>query len=238
MRWRWGRIGSIVTMATIWTPPSDYKGWLDHVFNRPVTKPEWFWQATAEAGWEPNEDDFLTYVAQAFERPEDVFRGFPDPQVAQGLNFLISPSCSNDMHALKDAKIPWQKRQRVIRAISVLFKDLFAKRCSPVLSAVDEKGGGPLNVVCYIWWDVIPLFGDPKEADHKDIDQEVLAVMKSALALDHVACQESALHGLGHWARHYPTQVGKMIDEFLAGNTKLRPELKKYALQARAGRVL
>lgn len=225
-------------MATIWTPPTDYRGWLDHVFNRPVAKPEWFWEATTEAGWEPAEADFLTYVAQTFEGPEAAFRGFSDAQISQGLNFLINPSCSNDMFALKDEKFAWPKRQRVIRAIPTLFRDCFAKRCSPLLSAIDEQGAGPLNGSCYMWWDVFPLSGDAKNVAQNDLDQEVLAVMQSTLNLDHVACQESALHGLGHWARHYPAQVGKIIDEFLAGNTKLRPELKHYALQARTGRVL
>jgi len=57
------------------------------------------------------------------------------------------------------------------------------------------------------------------------------------LELDHIACQESALHGLGHWAHSYPERVEKIVDEFLTHNENLRPELKQYALQARSGKV-
>jgi len=224
-------------MTTIWTAPTDYKGWLEHVFNRPVTKPEWFFAATAEAGWEPAENDFLTYVAQAFEGPEAAFRGFSDAQIAQGLNYLISPSCSNDVFALKDGTISWPKRQRAVRAILTLFRDLFAKRCPAVISSIDEKGGGPLNGVCYVWWDVFPLHGDPQKSEQKDLDHEVMVVMQKTLELDHIACQESALHGLGHWAHSYPERVEKIVDEFLTHNENLRPELKQYALQARSGKV-
>lgn len=224
-------------MAIIWTPPTDFKGWLEHVFNRPVTRPEWFWETTAEADWEPAQDDFLAYIAQAFERPEAAFRRFSDSQIAQGLNFLISPSCSNDMFALKDNHIPWHKRQRAVRAISTIFRDLFAKRCLPVLSHLGGEGGGPLNGVCYMWWDVIPVFSDPQKTEQKDLDREILATMQSTLELDHVACQESALHGLGHWSHYHQDCVEKIIDQFLTRREKLRPELRQYALQARTGRV-
>ncbi|HAZ09278.1 MAG TPA: hypothetical protein DCZ01_12345 [Elusimicrobia bacterium] len=202
-----------------------------------MTRPEWFWETTAEADWEPAQDDFLAYITQAFERSEIAFRGFSNAQIAQGLRFLISPSCSDGMFALKDDNIPWLKRQGVVRAIRTLFRDCFAKRCSSKLSHLDEKNLDPLNGVCYIWWDVFPIYGAPQNTEQKDLDHEILAVMQSTLELNHVACQESALHGLGHWSHYYQDRVEKIIDQFLTHNEKLRPELRQYALQASAGRV-
>jgi hypothetical protein len=61
--------------------------------------------------------------------------------------------------------------------------------------------------------------------------------MADVLALDSVACQESALHGLGHWQAAYPHVVEATIDRFLAARPRARPELVAYARGARAGCV-
>jgi len=62
--------------------------------------------------------------------------------------------------------------------------------------------------------------------------------MADILTIDRVACQESALHGLGHWQRRWPTEVARIIDEFLARNANARAELLAYARSARGGCVL
>lgn len=67
---------------------------------------------------------------------------------------------------------------------------------------------------------------------------EVVEVMRSILAIDHVACQESALHGLGHGHhREQAAAVERIVDEFLEREGNLRPELRKYAQAARIGCV-
>ena len=72
----------------------------------------------------------------------------------------------------------------------------------------------------------------------RKLNDELLALMEQELALDSPACEEGALHGLGHWARHYPERVGATIDAYLKRNPALSPELKNYALSAKAGCVL
>lgn len=62
-------------------------------------------------------------------------------------------------------------------------------------------------------------------------------ILRRLLAIPHDACRESALHGLGHWAHHYP-QVAGIVDEFLSSAPGLRPELIAYAERARIGNVL
>jgi hypothetical protein len=64
-------------------------------------------------------------------------------------------------------------------------------------------------------------------------------MLRSILAIDHSACQESALHGLGHRCeigRDNP-EVEAIIDDFLKRKLDLRPELRQYALSARRGMV-
>jgi hypothetical protein len=64
-----------------------------------------------------------------------------------------------------------------------------------------------------------------------------LDAMRDVLGLDAVACQESALHGLGHWQSAYPDEVGDIVDAFLATAPDRRPDLVRYAQSARVGCV-
>jgi hypothetical protein len=93
-----------------------------------------------------------------------------------------------------------------------------------------------------MWWDVIPIHGT-SEKERNDrrpnpLDQACLAVMRDTVRLPNPACQESALHGIGHWALAYPAFAATTIDAYLAANPKLRPELVRYAQAARTGSVL
>lgn len=96
----------------------------------------------------------------------------------------------------------------------------------------------PLNGVCYMWWDIIPFYGKSGDARREVFDPHCLDVMEMTLQLPSIACQESALHGLGHWEHAYPDRVKRVIDAFLKANPDVDPELREYALDARVGGVL
>ena len=134
------------------------------------------------------------------------------------------------MLALVDPALPLAARLRALRSFVPLFGQLMAIRCSAHLCHLDEAAS-PLNDVCYMWWDL--LWHQLPE----DIDAEVLVTLRRLLAIRHPACQESALHGLGHCARRCP-QAADIVDEFLSGADGLRPELISYAQRARIGKVL
>lgn len=110
--------------------------------------------------------------------------------------------------SLIEPGVAWPERQRGIRAIAALFTRLFARRCSNHLSHFDEKGASPLNSACYMWWDLFPTWGQPEDPVEAKLDAELLAVMSQILAIDSLPCQESELHGLGHWHMHYPARAG------------------------------
>ena len=88
-----------------------------------------------------------------------------------------------------------------------------------------------------MWWDILPLIGHPGKPEFAKLDQAALTVMEECLALPSVACQESALHGLGHWNMYFPSEVQSIIDSFLKSEKNLRPELLQYAKSARSGCV-
>jgi hypothetical protein len=124
--------------------------------------------------------------------------------------------------------------------MQTLYKEVFQNRCSPYLSHQQHEKADvdPLNNICYMWWD---LLGPHMMADYPDgraWNIACLRVMSGALKLSSISCQESALHGLGHWRRYFPKEVEKAISDFLKRNRNMHPDLRKYALRAKRGDVL
>ena len=164
--------------------------------------------------------------------------GYTDEQLNRGFWYLLSNGLSDYMCALADASVPLADRVRCVRSFVPVFENLLAVRCTPHLSHLDEPGAGPLNLAGYMWWDSIPFGVAPTDASGRELGEAALGAMADILTIDRVACQESALHGLGHWQRRWPTEVARIIDEFLARNANARAELLAYARSARGGCVL
>ena len=114
------------------------------------------------------------YLTQLFTDPEPILAPYTDAQLNQGLWFLVSSSCSNYMFTLLEQEVPWPARQAGIRAITDLFARLFANRCSPHLSHLDERGANPLSSACYMWWDLFPTWAHPESPTERDVDAELL----------------------------------------------------------------
>lgn len=218
-----------------------FEGWLRYVFDHSVDdhKLEWYWDMDREE-WneEANPGETVQFLTRAFENAEVVFRPYSDAQLNQGLWFVASNACSNHMFTLMNERVPWPARQRCIASFHRLYEQCFAKRCTPHLSHIDEPGAGPLNGVCYMWWDIIPIAGRPEDPAGEAFDRTILQVMDSTLQLDSIACRESALHGLGHWQHAYPQQVGTIIDRFSMSHKDLPEKLQEYMMNAYVGHVL
>ncbi len=214
--------------------------WLWHVFDHPVTSPEWHWGIDAEP-LHLAPDRTVEYLQRLFSNPVPALRQYSDAQINQGLHYLVSSECSDYAFALLESNAPWPARRECIRAIFDLFEQLFAPRCAEHLSHLDrgkgKSGGASLDAVCYMWWDCFPTWGQPEESEQAEFDAKCLAVMGRILSLGALSCQESALHGLGHWHLHYPKQAEKIIDRFLEKREPLPNELREYAKDARCGFV-
>jgi hypothetical protein len=154
------------------------------------------------------------------------------------LTYLISTSASGDRGWFYDRTIPASARIDFVMSNIDLFAHLFAPRCEAKLGHLSEDSGQPLNQRCYMWWDDFPSVALGDDPDRDAINRACLETMRGILALDSAACQESALHGLGHSARSFPRDVERAIDSYLANGAPCRPELAAYARAARAGCVL
>jgi len=218
-----------------------FEEWLLYVFDHPVDemKNAWYWDMDRE-WWDEAENpaETVQFLTQTFENAGVLLEPYSDAQLNQGLWFLVSNACSNHMFALMDESVSWPERQRCISSIHQLYEQCFAKRCSSHLSHVDEPGANPLNLVCYMWWDLMPISGMPDNPTHREMDEAILQVMDSTLQLDSIPCRESALHGLGHWQPQYPERVGKIIDKFSMSQPELPAKLRAYMINAYTGYVL
>ena len=151
---------------------------------------------------------------------------------------MISPGLGEHMLCLDEPALPIAMRVWCVRACESLFRKLLLPRCSPHLSHCDWHGAAPLNSICYMWWDIMPVHGGPQEDDRRALHAAALETMRAILQMDSVACQESALHGLGHWHTAFPEETERMIDAFVRSHPHTRPELLTYARGARCGCVL
>ena len=129
--------------------------WVTFIFDHPITNPAWHWDANLL--W-PELDLHLdvAYITQVFAEPDRILKPFSDAQVNQGLYLLLN---EDYMFSLREQTVPLAERLRGIRSMEALFAKCFAVRCSPHLSHLDESGANPLNAVCYMWWDALPIHG-------------------------------------------------------------------------------
>lgn len=228
-------------LATIWLmhhdpelePDLSFDAWVRHVFDHPVTQPEWYFTDQVDP-WATEPRMVLGHLTRLFEAPEFLTSAYSRPQLGQGFWYLASAG-SEYMRFLHDTATPWSIRLRTISSIPVLFERLFDRECGDALGHLDRTGNDPLATICYMWWDIFPTVPDRPE---KRLTDALVDAMATILYLPSESCQESALHGLGHEQCRWPERVIEIIDGFLDEQKNLSPELKAYALRARDGGIL
>lgn len=215
----------------------DFDDWIEHCFNHPVTDPQWHFSTKAPT-WNAPNSITIQYLIRLFEHPCEALERFSDEQVNQGLWYIIHNACSDHMYVLVDTKLAIADRVACMSALSGLYSKLFLSRCSDDLShGKRPEPASALNSICYMLWDVLPYMPAPENPEQRAIDDAGLAVLSQALRLPSIACQESALHGLGHWSDNYPDETAVEINRFIERNDA-PPELLSYARAALIGNIL
>ena len=216
-----------------------FEDWIEHAFGHevPFQRQQWFFDINSDF-WDPEPEQAVAYLTRLFEDPEAPLYWFTDAQIAQGLTYLVSTSASGDNGWLCATEVPIAERIRCVNSIVSLFAKLFMPRCTSDLSHLREPVTGPLNIVCYMWWDEFPCIALPSDPAWQTLQQHALQAMERILNLDSIACQESALHGLGHWQRQRAAEVTAIVDRFLESSAGRDARLVAYAKSARCGCVL
>ena len=147
-----------------------FEDWVAHIFDHDVRDPEWYFDLDAEY-WDGPAVTTVRYMTRLFQAPLPILDSYTDAQLNQAFWYL-NGAANEFMHTLLDAKVPMAERIECVRAIETLFVTLFAHKCPPHLSHLDEAGVNPLNGICYMWWDNFPTWGDPKTPEQSTIDRE------------------------------------------------------------------
>lgn len=216
---------------------ASFEDWINFIFGRERKDDHWAFDES-ELGWKLPDEVTTDYLARTFENPALWRSRFSLQQIADGLAYTWNPSLGNFCFLFVDEIITWPLRQRLIQSLVPLYQECFGRLCGPGLSNLSECAENPLNGVCFMFWDVCPLYGKPNDSSAHERDIECLRVMERTLAIDHDACRESALHGLGHWAAAYPSRVSSIVSQGLMNVRRLRVELLNYAESAQSGSVL
>lgn len=219
-----------------------YEEWVRFVFDHPVLSPQWWWQEP-ESGYLQEWDDAahpprtLAYLTRLFQNPVELIDRLTRRQIDQGLNFLVSSSCSSHMSVLTNPKLPWAARRACFDAMIPLYAKLMSAVYEDDLGHTEYGPGDPERptFACYMWWDVIALHGGMDHPDRDRINDAVLHVFEQVLKLKSEACLESVLHGLGHWYDELPDHTESIIRQFMT-RTDISETLRSYAEDAAEGR--
>lgn len=220
--------------------PERTRAWVAHVFDRPET--QWYFPADPMddiAFPNADADELAALVTHTMANCGEDLKPFSDAQIAHGLNFMTNNACGDVVMEVMRPTLTLARRRTLIASLKTLYTDCFARRCAPALSHLSDPTAAenPLNMVCYMFWDASPLL-HWQGADAVQLNDAVIDVLEAALALDHPAVQESALHGLGHtrqFDRANP-RPERIVHAFLK-TAPISPMLKTYAEAAAAGCV-
>jgi hypothetical protein len=221
-----------------------FDDWIIFVFDHPVSNYDPIWYYGIHFADPVRDTDLypqtaIDYVIRLFESPVEPLAPYSDEQINQGLWFLVSNGGGDYLRVLEELTVTFEDKQRLVESVYSMYEKLFAERCTPTLSHRDEADSNPMNLICYMWWDLYGVFfrytGEPLL---QKLDEISLGILEKILYLEHDACIEGALHGLGHATYEYPERVDKIIATFLKNQQNLRPELKNYALSAQGGCIL
>lgn len=188
---------------------------------------------TVEDPWPPVEQE-LEYLTRLFSDPIGTVEGLSDEEIGVGLWSVLDSGGAGTALALNDATLPLDARIACVHQIRTLYRELFVPRCAERLGHLSEQGGR-LEMICYMFWDVAVFGGPPGEREGNLFEDAVLDVLEDTLYLEHAACQESAIHGLGHRVSRHPERAPAVLDRWLRTGPIRDARLRIYGEAARTG---
>lgn len=216
-----------------------FEDWVKHCFDHPVKKPEWYWGDDEDLEFlTPDPTTLAHHLTRLFESPRFLLEDYSKEQVEQGLYYIFG--VGSEFIKVARESPDRELLKRMYLSIRTLYSELWSKYCTDHLSHLDrgQQPSSPLNMTCYMLWDLAGLAGPAMFPGEEFLVDPIFEVLEFALGLDSMACQESALHGLGHLKNHHEARVRRIIDEYLERNPDLDPDLEEYALAAREGMIL
>ncbi|MGB0716510.1 MAG: hypothetical protein ACPGXK_11560 [Phycisphaerae bacterium] len=239
-----------------------YDDWIRHVFDFPPEDPAWFHREDSQGGgWYPKDfsEPLLAYMTRFFKDAGSVLSCYRRRQIDDGLSYLVG--ASDFLQEIKNDALALEDRLTCVNSMFLLYRDLMAPMYGDSLQSCpnsmltigftldmnnlytkalrQRRSGRDLWFACYMWWDVIPVYGGMDCAGHRELGAAVLRLFDRVLREIQVeSCVESVLHGCGHWYRYYPDDVERIISSYISRRPKISAWLRCYAEAARRGNVL
>ena len=222
-----------------------YEEWVELIFNHQVAEKDvdfmnWYnIDKYVDLEDEFSEIEKTHYLTRLFENATTDLVKYSDKQINEGLYYLIGEFSSNYSIAWKSDEVEWADKKRFIMSIYSLFANFFANKCS---NSLVNEAKNPINGVCFMWWDTMPMYLPENYPLRIQIEQMFLGIMKKTLQLKSVACQQAALHGLGHYYDdENPKATQVIIDEYIKSfrgkHDDITKKLLEYAMYVRTGNV-
>lgn len=189
-----------------------------------------------EDPWPPPAQD-LAHLRRLLSDPVGALEGFTDEEIGVGLWSVLDSGGAGTSMVINDVTLPLDERIACVHEIRTLYRTVFVPRCRERLGHLSEQEGR-LEMACYMFWDIAAFGGAPGTRDGNLLEDAVLDVLEDALALPHAACQESAIHGLGHRLARHPERVPPILDRWLRRGEARDQRLRDYAAAARGGCIL
>lgn len=183
--------------------------------------------------WPPSWQE-LEHLSRLFRDPVTALAALSDEEIGVGLWSVLDSGGAGTVMCLNDAALALDDRISCIRSIPVVYHELFVPRCAERLGHRSEQGGR-LEMACYMFWDVAAFGGPPGVREGNLLEDAVLDVLEDVLRIGHAACQESAIHGLGHRVQRHPERVPAILDRWLRAGAARDERLRDYAAAARSG---
>lgn len=199
-----------------------FDDWVVAVFDSEVEDP-----------WPPPAQD-LAHLTRLLADPVPALEGLTDEEIGIGLWSVLDSGGAGTALALGDVGLPLAERVACVRLVPNLYRELFVPRCEERLGHLSEQGGR-LEMICYMFWDVAAFGGAPGSREGNLLEDAVLDVLDDILRMDHAACQESGIHGLGHRVLRHPERAPAILDRWLHAGTVRDERLRAYARSARGG---
>jgi hypothetical protein len=188
---------------------------------------------TAEDPWPPVDQE-LEYLTRLFSDPVGTLEGLSDEEIGVGLWSVLDSGGAGTALALNDAALPLEAGVACVHQIRNVYREPFVPRCAKRLGHLSEQDGR-LEMICYMFWDVAVFGGPPGQREGNLFEDAVLDVLEDTLYLEHAACQESAIHGLGHRIGRHPERTPAILDRWIRSGPLSDPRLRAYAEAARTG---
>ena len=159
-----------------------YQHQLNHIFNRPVTQPEWYWTPHEEAGVFDDDDPMTAFlfIETLLQDIKTDLQPYSDDQIALGLEFVFNNAISNLSIDFKNAPVPHERKVSALQSLFAMFRDVFEPRCTPKTSAGAKETVSKLNNICYMFWDVSPLSNWLKLTNAEDINLTFMTTLEAS----------------------------------------------------------